>query len=213
MLGGAIVAVAAAALAAGCAGEQKRMDADLLRLTVWLPGSYDNEVQVAADRQAGRAPHESLTLTVVPVDAEEVGSHVFYIVETDTDSRRIMVQRLISFNAAKDAIIETMWSLTDPTRWRGADTTPELFTGLQPDDVRPMAGCDLKWRKEGERFTASNDPSLCRMRLPGGGAVEFTDMRIELTAEELAISTRASAASGAPPPEDSYDRFHRNGGS
>lgn len=216
-LGAALTAVAAAAvaLAAGCAGQAKRTDADLLQLSDWLPGFYDNQVQIAADRQAGRAPHESLLLTVVPVDTEQLGTgHVFYMQEmTAGASQRVTMQRLLSFSAVKDGIVETVWTLNDPERWRGAVTTPELFTALQPDDIRPMRGCNLKWKKEGERFTAQNDPSTCRALSPRTGGVEFMDMRVELSADELAISTRPVERGASGQGGDPYDRFRRNGGS
>ncbi len=211
----AAAAVAAAALAAGCAGQAKRTDADLVQLAEWLPGYYDNQVQIAADRQAGRAPHESLLLTVVPVETEQLGmGQVFFMQETTVGaSQRVTMQRLLSFSAGKDGIVETMWTLTDPERWRGAVTTPELFTALQPDDVRPMRGCDLKWKKEGERFTATNDPSRCRTLSPRTGGVESMDMRVELSADELAISTHAIESGASAQGGDPYVRFRRNGGS
>ncbi len=210
-----LLIAAAAALAAGCAGQEKRLDADLLQLTEWLPGFYDNQVQIAADRQAGRAPHESLILTVVPVDTEQLGTgHVFYMQEmTAGDSRRVTMQRLLSFSTTKDGIAETMWTLTDPERWQAAVTTPELFTALQPDDMRPVRGCDLKWKKEGERFTASNDPSRCRTLSRRTGGVESVDMRIQLTPDELAISTQNVGRGAVPQSGDPYVRFRRNGGS
>ncbi len=210
-----VLLVAAAALAAGCASHAKRTDADLDQLLEWLPGFYDNQVQIAEAQQAGRAPEEPLALTVVPVEAQEIGTHVFYMQEmTKGPTSRITLQRLLTFSTGKDEIIETIWSLADPARWRGADTTPELFTSLQPDDVRPMRGCDLKWKKEGDHFTASNDPSRCRMLSPRTGGVEFTDMRVELGPDELAISTRATPlGSAAAPGVAPYVRFRRNGGS
>lgn len=209
-----LLVAAAAALAAGCASHAKRTDADLVQLTEWLPGFYDNQVQIAEERQAGRAPGEPLALTVVPIDAEQLGAHVFYMQEMSKGpTPRVTLQRLVAFNTGKDEIVETMWSLADPARWRGADTTPELFTSLQPDDVRPMQGCDLKWKKEGDRFTASNDPSRCRMISPRTGGVEFTEIRVELTPDELAISTQtARAGVAAAPGAGPYVRFRRNGG-
>ncbi|MGB6451705.1 MAG: CpcT/CpeT family chromophore lyase [Steroidobacteraceae bacterium] len=210
-----LLVAAAAVLAAGCAGHAKRTDADLVQLTEWLPGFYDNQVQIAEEQQAGRAPGEPVALTVVPVEAQEIGTHVFYMQEmTKGPTAHVILQRLLTFNTGKDEIVETMWSLADPGRWRGADTTPELFTSLQPDDVHPMQGCDLKWKKEGDHFTASNDPARCRMISPRTGGVEFTDMRVELTADELAISTQTARAGVAiVPGAGPYVRFRRNGGS
>jgi CpeT/CpcT family (DUF1001) len=205
-------AVAAAALAAGCAGQTKRAQADLVQLSARLPGYYDNQAQVRGDLAAGRSPHESLALAVVPVDAQLIGEHVYYLQEaTGSRSRRVTMQRLVSFSASKSGILESQWSFTDPTRWLGADVTPELFTALQPQDVRPLQGCDLKWKRQGGRFTASDDPDDCRVVSSATGSVESIDMRVELGANELAISAQARG-SPAPPGVDPYVRFRRNGG-
>lgn len=206
-----IVAAAAAALAAGCAGQTKRAQADLVQLTAWLPGYYDDQVQVREDREAGHPPHESLSLAIVPVDAELIGSHVYYLQETSGRPRRVTMQRLVSFTAAKTGLVESQWSFTDPTRWLGADVTPELFSALQPGDVRLLEGCDLKWTRLGGKFTASDDPDDCRVVSPTTGNVESIDMRIELGADELAISSHARG-SGAAAGVDPYIRFRRNGG-
>jgi len=207
-----IVAAAAAALAAGCAGQTKRAQADLVQLSAWLPGYYDNQAQVRADREAGRAPHESLALAIVPVDAELIGPHAYYLQEaTGRRARRVTMQRLVSFSVAKTGIVESQWLLTDPTRWLGADSTPELFSALQPGDVRHLAGCDLKWTRQGGKLTASDDPDDCRIVSPGTGNVESIDTRIELGANELAISSHALGAAAAPG-VDPYVRFLRNGG-
>ncbi|MGH8229898.1 MAG: CpcT/CpeT family chromophore lyase [Steroidobacteraceae bacterium] len=212
----AAAAAAAALLAGGCAGQATRASADLAMLTQWLPGFYDNQVQIAADRQAGRTPAPRRYLDVVPVAAEQLGSHVFYFEETTGGPhRRVVLARLAAFTADGQGIREALWSLTDPQRWRAADTTPELFQGLQPGDVRPLRGCVLTWHKQGARFTAANDPRNCRTVSPRTGAVASRDMRIELTVDEIAISDRpvsaaASAAGRGVEPE--YVRFRRDTG-
>ncbi|MGH8149708.1 MAG: chromophore lyase CpcT/CpeT [Steroidobacteraceae bacterium] len=205
----------ALALTAGCAGQRKRAQADLVELGTWLPGYYDNQAQVRVDQQAGRAPHEALTLTVVPIDAELVGARVYYVEEAaGGDPRHVTMQRLASFAVTKTGIVESLWTFTDPTRWLGAASTPELFTALQPGDVRRMEGCDLKWTRAGTRFTAANDPSECRIELPGTRRVEALDMRVQLGANELAISAHPEGmpAAQAAPGGDPYIRFRRNGG-
>jgi CpeT/CpcT family (DUF1001) len=206
------LAAAVAALAAGCAGQTKRAQADLVQLSAWLPGYYDDQAQVRADREAGRVPHQSFALVVVPVGAELIGPHVYYLQETTGHRpRHVTMQRLVSFSVAKTGIVESQWLFADPTRWLGADATPELFTALQPGDVRHLQGCDLKWTRQGGKFTASDDPDDCRIVSPATGDVEAIDTRIELGANELAISSHASGSSTAPG-VDPYVRFLRNGG-
>lgn len=205
----------ALALAAGCAGQRKRAQADLVELGLWLPGYYDNQAQVRADELAGRPAHETLALSVIPIDATFIGKHVYYLEEaTGGRPRRVMLQRLVSFTATKTGIVESLWTLTDPTRWLGAAATPELFTALQPGDVRRMEGCDLQWTRVGARFTAADDPDDCRIESPGTGRVESVDLHLRLGANELAISSHPAGASTAQaaPGADPYVRFRRNGG-
>lgn len=208
----AAAAVTAVAVLAGCAGQRKRAQADLVQLSAWFPGFYDNQAQVRADRKAGRPAHASRVLAVVPVDATLIGEHVFYVQEaTAARPRHVTMQRLVSFVATQGGLVESLWAFTDPKRWLGADLSPELFTALQPGDLRPLRGCDLKWTRNGGRFTASNDPNACRMVSPRTGNVAAIDMRIELGADALAISTHA-AGSQVPAGVDRYLRFRRNGG-
>src|SRR5581483_6681286 len=104
-----------ATLAAGCATHGATGDADLARLDQLLPGRYDNRAQVADDRRAGRLPHESRSLRIAPVDSLMLGRHVFYLEEhTGDEARRLIQQRIISFDVVGPFIVETPWSLTDP---------------------------------------------------------------------------------------------------
>lgn len=207
-----ILAASAFAVLGGCAGQEKRAQADLVQLSAWLPGYYDDQSQVRADQQAGRPAPESLRLAVVPVEAPVVGRHVFYLQESTGGRRRhVTMQRLASFRATQKGLVESLWSFTDPTRWLGADVTPELFAAMQPGDVRPMRGCNLTWTRVGGRFTASNNPRECRMVSRKTGNVHSIDMRIKLRANVLAIRAHA-VGTREPMGGDAYIRFRRNGG-
>jgi hypothetical protein len=207
---------ACAALAAGCASQAKRDQADVDAIAEMLPGRYDNQAQVAEDQRAGRTPHEALTLSVTPVDAAELGLRIFYLQETATGTREIKLQRLLSMGFVDGKIVTTLWSFTDPARWREGDTTPELFTSLQPPDVRVMRGCNLVWKKETARFTASNERGKCEPSVSRTGVLQSLEVRVVLTADELALSTRPVDSQGNPSNgryEDPYTRFRRSGGS
>jgi hypothetical protein len=207
-----------ATLAAGCASEEKRDNADLMTIAEMLPGHYDNQAQIAEDRRAGRTPHEALTLSLTSVDAAELGLHIFYLQEMATGTRDIKLQRLLSMGVADGKIVTTLWSFTEPQRWREGDTTPELFTSLQPPDVKVMRGCNLLWKKEGLglRFTAANELGKCDPGVSQTGVLQSQEMRVVLTTDELALSTRPVDSHGNPlsgHEEDPYIRFRRSGGS
>lgn len=210
--------LACAALAVGCASQQAKhqRDADLEQIDEWLPGHYDNTAQVAEDRRLGRVPHEALTLRLVQVHAGEIGVQMFYLQEMRHGSREIKLQRLLSMGIANDQIVATLWSFTDPPRWREGDTTPELFDGLQPPDVQALHGCNLIFKKEGSRFTAADKPGKCNPDVSASGVPESLEMRLELTPDELAISMREVDAQGRAlggGSGDPYIRFRRSSGS
>ena len=134
--------LACAALAVGCAAEHAKHErqTDLDQINEWLPGHYNNAAQVAEDRRLGRMPHESVTLSIAQVHASEIGVQMFYLQEMKSGTRDIKLQRLLSMGITNDKVVATMWSFTDPPRWREGDTTPELFTSIQPPDIKVMRG-------------------------------------------------------------------------
>lgn len=187
----ATAAVLLSLLFAGCASSSKLQEEQLIELLQWLPGEYDNTAQAQADREHGLPPHEELAVVIVPVYAARIGDYVFYSQEMAADDpRRVFSQRLISFDVVKGkGIVQSLWSLTEPRRWRDAHLNPDLFKSLQPQDIELMRGCELVWTKTQDRFTAENERGTCMTTRPGTGP-GYLELRAELTAEELALSDR-----------------------
>ncbi|HYK25837.1 MAG TPA: CpcT/CpeT family chromophore lyase [Steroidobacteraceae bacterium] len=220
--------LAAGLLAVGCASHAPSHDAELAQIDEWLPGRYDNQEQIAADRRAGRPPHEPLALTVLPVDALQMGHHVFYVeesagrIEPPGTPRLILAQHLASIEIINGKIIAAIYSFTDSQRWRAGLSNPELFSSLQPEDVKLMRGCGLTWStdqpgkdvaaNEPRKDVAVNDPSHCITSSALTGGAEPLAIRVELTREEIAVSTAPAEAGGSNPAADSYTRFRRSGG-
>ncbi len=137
-----LAAVAFAALLVGCANQTKLRQAELVQILQWLPGQYSSD---------------AVAIAITPVYAPRLSRHVFYVQEmAPSDPRQITLQRLWSLDVTEDdQIMHTVWALAEPARWRNAHLTPDLFKGLQPQDMQRVPGCELLWKKEGERFTAS----------------------------------------------------------
>jgi hypothetical protein len=190
----------AAALVSGCSDQEKLRRAELVQIMQQLPGRYDNHEQVQEDRRSGREPHDARILAIVRVEADELGRHVLYAQEmTDDAYHRITAQRVLSFDISSDKdkhIVQSIYSLTDPPRWRQGDSSPELFAGLQPPDVRVARGCELKWKKDAERFTAANDPKQCHTTSAGTSGSLSVEARAELTGETLDIVDRGFDSHG-----------------
>jgi hypothetical protein len=123
--------------------------------------------------------------------------YAFYVQEMAADDpRRVMSQKILLFEMKDKDIVESVWSLVEPLRWRDGHLNPDMFRAIVPRDLRQLPGCELKWKKVDKHFVASNDPKTCRAPSHGGGAPMQLDERIELGAEELAIADRLYDATG-----------------
>jgi CpeT/CpcT family (DUF1001) len=188
-----------AVLCSACADQQKKSEAEMTELLVMLVGHYDNTGQVQSDTQRGIHPaHDPLALTVVPVDDPLVGEHVLYVQETAADDpRRVMVQRIWTFGVEdKKGIVQSVWTLKEPLRWRGAQQDPDMLKSMMNQDVTPVRGCNLTWKKSGEKFIASNDPKTCHSTSRSTGGTVRIDTRMELEAAELSLAENATDMSG-----------------
>ena len=209
----AVLGLAAVLALAGCASSgDKRTELELVQLVHVLPGSYDNRDQVAADRRAGRVAHEAVQLEIVPVDSLMLGDHVFYEQCVTDDAREIVrEQRLFAFSVVGKHILQTVWSLKEPRRWLAGRKDPELFTALQPPDVKQLSGCEVIWRVEDGKFKGEGDRQRCRMPAPDGGSAAV-ETRMELDHDGLDWSERGYDPDGKllyPHDDDPSVRFRR----
>jgi hypothetical protein len=203
--------LAMCALLASCASELKRAESDLAEIEAWLPGRYDNVEQAQEDARQGRSSHTALVVNIVPVYMPTFGEHVFYLQEgAADDSRRITTQRLLSFKAMKEGhVLETLYTLDQPGRWRDGHLNPDLFKGMMYNDATPLAGCERLWKKDGARYVATNPSGGCRAAVPALGGGVRLQMRAELAQDELALSELAYDASGRLVQGDAAEPFYR----
>ena len=179
-----LAAAAVSVLAAGCYTQPKRtQSADLHRVEQLLPGHYDDS-----------ASGGTVSLTVVQIESLMLGSPAFYLRLTDSaHPGRLPEQRIVVLTELGKQVLETQWLLADPPRWRDGANSPELFTALQPPDVKPLRGCSLVWTKQGDRFSGEGDPQKC----PAGAVF---DPDAPLAALHVNLSTEGLVFSAPSPP-------------
>jgi hypothetical protein len=161
--------VAAVALAA-CASQEHLHEVELTQLLAVLPGNYDNSAQAELDARNGVHPaHDAVALSITHVQAPRLGHHVYYAQESAFDDpRRVLSQKMFSFNVdEKRGIVETLYQVNEPLRWRDGQLNKDLFTSMMTSDVQ-TEGCQLFWKKKDAGFAAAHDPKACPD--PGGGA-------------------------------------------
>jgi hypothetical protein len=182
-----------------------------------LPGHYDNRAQVATDQKHGGYVHPAVSVVIVRVDSLTVGEHVYYMQEADTDDpQHLTAQYLLSFDIVKDRLVEAVWALAEPKRWRNGAEQPELLSALQPPDLKLLTGCSMEWKKTEAGFAASNDQKLCHSTPPAVAAAVAAHWRIELTADQLGISEQAYDSDGDlvyGTQEDSFIRLRKRSNS
>jgi hypothetical protein len=214
---------AGASLLAACAApgaksqEKPKPEIDLAQITRWLPGTYNNIAQHDADVKAGKPPHEALEVVIVPIDSPLMGEHAFYLQEMAADDpRRVMAQQVLSFEVIDKkghVIRESVATLVEPRRWREGYLNPELFTAMVLEDLTPMSGCDLFWKRTDAGFVGANDPLRCHSSDRMSDAAAKNELRAELRSTELWLSEQSYDESGhlvLGRADDPFYRFHKS---
>ena len=177
-------ALAVLLLLCGCTDQTKVHEGELTELLAVFPGRYDNSAQADADvRNHVHPPHDAVALTITHVYTPRLGHHVYYAQETAADDpRRVFTQKMYSFTVEeKRGIVETMYELVEPLRWRDGQQNKDMFTSIVTEDVQ-AEGCQLIWKKKEAGFVATHDPKVCPDA--SGGAVV---PQAELTSGVLTI--------------------------
>jgi hypothetical protein len=206
-----LIATFAACLAlGGCASELKKAESEVAELTELLPGRYNNAAQAEQEAKDGKPAHTALMLDIVRIDLPLLSDYVFYAQESAADDpQRITSQRLMTFEAVKDGrIVERVYTFVQPQRWRDAHLNLRLFGGLMHQDTTPLNGCDLDWKKDGDKFVGANNRETCRVNSAALGSVKV-DMRVELSADELAMAELSYGGGGKLLQGDSAEPFYR----
>ena len=205
-----ILAAAACLALGGCASDLKKAQATVGVIADLLPGHYSNSAQSDADAKAGRDRHEAKSIDIVRLDLPLLSDYAFYAQEVSLDdSQRIISQRLYTFEAVKDGtVVQRLFTFAQPARWRDGLSNPGVFTGMMFKDTNALAGCDLIWKAQNNKLVATNSRETCRMTLPGLGTVR-TEMKVELSGDELAMAELAYTAGGKLVQGNTADPFSR----
>ena len=205
-----VMTVAAGLALGGCAADLKKAQVTVAQVADLLPGHYTNSAQAEADAKAGRAKHEPKSIDIVRLSLPLLSSYAFYAQETSLEEvGHILSQRLFTFEAVKDgSVVQKIYTFSQPARWRDGQNNPSVFTGVMFKDTSPMAGCDLLWKKDGEKFVASNSRDTCRVSSASLGSMR-TEMKIELNGDELAMAELGYTAGGKLVQGDASDPFYR----
>ena len=236
-----LVAMACVSGLSGCASERRdnENEADLARISRWLPGTYDNSQQVKSDLAKGIKPaHDAVELDVVVVDSIAVGRSAFYLQETASDDpMRVFSQRVITFSVTPKGIVQTVNTLVDPLRWRNGQHEPDMFESMTPRDFKAATGCEITWKRdeddsdkgkgkgkdkdkklskeealkeaEHRKFVGVNDSKHCEMSSSAIMGLVNMELRGKLSANEIDLAELQYDQDGDPIPGATADTYYR----
>ena len=217
----------------GCASErrQNENEADLARISRWLPGTYDNSQQVKSDLAKRITPaHDAVELNIVVIDSIAVGRSAFYLQESASDDpMRVFSQRVITFSVTPKGIVQTVNTLAEPLRWRNGQREPDMFESMTPRDFKAATGCEITWTREEDdstkdkklskdeaakeaehrKFVGVNDSKHCEMTSSAIMGLVSMELRGKISANEIDLAELQYDQDGDPVPGATADTFYR----
>lgn len=174
----AMFIVASALPFTGCRSTPKptpqRADIDLL--ASWMTGSFSSAEQAAADPEHFR----DVRLHMAPIWTDRSDGPWLYVEQAMSDSEaRPYRQRVYRLAMVKDGFESAVYELPgDPLVFAGAWRSPELVSGLTPQDLTPRQGCSITLRFEDEAFRGATAGTNCVSTLRGA-AYATSEVTIE----------------------------------
>jgi hypothetical protein len=231
ILGLLVVACVGGLSGCGSVRRQNENEADLARISRWLPGTYDNSQQVKSDLAKRITPaHDAVELNIVVVDSIAVGRSAFYLQESAADDPlRVFSQRVITFSVTDKGIIQTVNTLAEPLRWRNGQREPDMFESMTPRDFKPATGCEITWTRdeddsakgkklskdeavkeaEHRKFVGVNDSKHCEMASSAMMGLVNMELRGKISANEIDLAELQFDQDGDPVPGATADTFYR----
>ena len=163
--------------------------ADLATLADYLSGAFDSETQNTA-QIAGDIPesdlHTRVTMLQRPVDVAGFGPYVLYNQEyRDGDPAKIIRQRLITIELDSDqgAIRMRQYFFNEPAAYLDAHLDPAMLSGITPEDVWLLPGCDVFWQRDGDTFVGGMKDKACAFSFPDGARSKTVIYKVSINAD------------------------------
>lgn len=142
---------------------------DILILTDWFEGEFDNEEQLWYQNDPRSSTREDQRTTRVHsinkrVHLPEFGKHVFYAEEySDNDPTKIIRQRFVIFSSdvERKEIRMQQGFFKDPIKVLGAHEDVSKLEGITSDDLFFLNECDVYWNRKAGQFEGKMDDKAC----------------------------------------------------
>lgn len=191
---------------------------DMADLALALEGRWDNEVQVFFEPEIGVPEdrrHVRVHVAVRALPGMAFGGPAFYAEHRQGGEGGALVRQQVwalSVDEAADGVRLTPHAPTEPELWAGAWADPTRLAALTPDQVRPIQGCELIWRRRASGFAGETRPNACRLGAVGDDRAVTVSERHDLSGgiwdvRDIGVDGRGNRVFGVP--DGSPTRFRK----
>ena len=191
---------------------------DMADLAVAIEGRWDNEVQVFFEPEIGVPEdrrHVRVHVAVRALPGTAFGGPAFYAEHRQGGENGALVRQqvwVLSVDEAGDGVRLTPHAPLEPELWAGAWAEPERLAALSPEQVRPIQGCELIWKRRAGGFAGETRPNACRLGAQGDDRAVTVSERHDLSGgiwdvRDIGVDGRGNRVFGVP--DGSPTRFRK----
>lgn len=176
---------------------QSSLTEDLDRILSWLPGEYDNHIQVyqeAVDKLPQEKRHRQTHHIFARIAADYIPGELIYAQQSQHyDRDDIYRQRIYSFDidSSEKAIRLTIYTPTEPSKLTDCHLQPGKLSALSIEDFILKPGCEVYWKWDGRQFNGYLKKHACNYYSERFGKRVYLNETLTLRADALLLDDRA----------------------
>ncbi|NOX18751.1 MAG: hypothetical protein GXO87_10790 [Chlorobi bacterium] len=146
---------------------QGNKSSDFETFLKWLPGEYDNYLQVITEKENKSGnPHFKLNTVIAKINFPSLGENVFYIQQySDGNPNKIITQFLLNvFRNDENRIAMEKYSFPLAAAFRDVHLYPSKLNSLDKRNLKTRDGCKIIWKKSGDKFIGKTDKNRCSIK-------------------------------------------------
>jgi CpeT/CpcT family (DUF1001) len=173
---------------------------DMKSMMLFFEGRFDNYFQTWEEKESkSEFPHEHIHSIFAKVNLPAIGENVFYVQQYfDNDPSKIYRQRLYNFteNKKEKAVQLTIYNFDDEKKYKDSHLDSAKLNGLTFANLKTTSGCEVYWKREGEKFIGTMKKDACKVVSQRSGKTLIITDDLFLTKDEIWINDQAKDEQG-----------------
>jgi CpeT/CpcT family (DUF1001) len=169
--------------------------ADMKTMLALFEGEFDNFQQVYKQKEdKAKDVHEHIHSVFRRIDFAQLGSNVFYVIQyMDGDTSKVYRQRMYNFTEDKkeNAVRLDIYTFKTDSLYYFSNLHPERLANISLADIKRVEGCQVYWKKDGEKFIGYMPPKQCHFVSKRSGKTIYATDSLMLSKDEIWIRDEA----------------------